>query len=110
MGNSEGQRPDRRAKMGNRGARGLIAVAVVAVGLNCVAAATAGASGAIASKGSPATSLLARSGSSATPSTVWLCRPGQSNDPCASSLQTTVLPASGATSVIDPGPAKSPKF
>jgi hypothetical protein len=110
MGKSAGQRPDRRAKMGNRGARGLIAVAVVAVGLNYVAAATAGASGTIASKASLATSLLARSGSSATSSTVWLCRPGQSNDPCASNLQTTVVQASGATSIIDPGPAKSPKF
>lgn len=41
-------------------------------------------------------------GSGATgqgPSTVWLCRPGQAGDPCTTSLATTAVQASGATSV-----------
>jgi hypothetical protein len=31
--------------------------------------------------------------------TVWLCRPGTADDPCATSLQTSVVPARGATTV-----------
>jgi hypothetical protein len=32
--------------------------------------------------------------------TVWLCRPGLAEDPCATSLATTVVGASGATSTV----------
>jgi Protein of unknown function (DUF3089) len=39
----------------------------------------------------------ARAGGSTT---VWLCKPGLAKDPCASSLATTVIGASGATSVV----------
>lgn len=39
------------------------------------------------------------SASSRTPA-VWLCRPGAAADPCVSSLTTTVVRASGATSVV----------
>jgi hypothetical protein len=31
---------------------------------------------------------------------VWLCQPGTANDPCAASLTTTVVQASGATKVV----------
>jgi Protein of unknown function (DUF3089) len=34
--------------------------------------------------------------------TVWLCRPGQASDPCAASLQATVVPARGARTVQSP--------
>ena len=45
----------------------------------------------------------------ATAATVWLCRPGMRDDPCASSLATTVVTASGATSVVTENP-KASKF
>ena len=40
----------------------------------------------------------------------WLCRPGQADDPCATSLTTTVLPASGPTYVEHFSDASSPKI
>jgi hypothetical protein len=46
----------------------------------------------------------------ASPSTVWLCRPGVANDPCTSSLATTVVASSGATSVVDSRPARGSRF
>ncbi len=42
--------------------------------------------------------------------TVWLCRPGLANDPCTSSLATTVVKASGATSVANAKPAAASGF
>ena len=42
--------------------------------------------------------------------TVWLCRPGLANDPCTSSLATTVLSASGARRVVDTRPAAGSRF
>ena len=41
-------------------------------------------------------------------STVWLCRPGLSGDPCTSSLTTTVVRADGTTSVQRARPAHNP--
>jgi hypothetical protein len=46
----------------------------------------------------------------APPPTVWLCRPGQAANPCTSSLATTVVQASGATSVVDARPATRSRF
>jgi Protein of unknown function (DUF3089) len=43
-------------------------------------------------------------------STVWLCRPGVPNDPCTSSLATTIVQATGSRSLIDPRPAARPRF
>jgi len=40
--------------------------------------------------------------------TVWLCRPGLADDPCASNLSTTVVAPSGATSVLHLSPATKP--
>ena len=71
-------------------ARRLLAVALVCA---IVALALAGTS-------------LASSGSS----TVWLCRPGQANDPCTTSLATTVIGANGARSVVDATPSTSSRF
>ena len=42
--------------------------------------------------------------------TVWLCRPGQAGDPCATSLDATVITASGARSTVNATPASSTKF
>ncbi len=41
---------------------------------------------------------------------VWLCRPGAVGDPCATSLATTVVPATGAASVRHPEAAGSSRF
>jgi Protein of unknown function (DUF3089) len=46
-----------------------------------------------AATGSPAPASVA--------GTVWLCEPGQADDPCAASLQATVVPAHGARTVQD---------
>jgi hypothetical protein len=43
-------------------------------------------------------------------STVWLCKPGLANDPCTSSLATTVVKASGSTSVANAKPATASGF
>ena len=43
-------------------------------------------------------------------STVWLCRPGTAPDPCAASLTTTVVDASGSTSVAKTKIALASRF
>ena len=45
-----------------------------------------------------------------TSATVWLCRPGMPADPCTSSLQTTVVQASGARSVVNAPVGTASKF
>ena len=52
-------------------------------------------------------SQAAGSGSRAT---VWLCRPGQSPDPCTASLTTTVIAANGSRSTQSSSDAGNPKF
>lgn len=64
---------------------GLLAVAVTAAASPATATPEAGAAGA--------------GGSGTGSSTVWLCRPGQADDPCTSSLTATAVPASGASMV-----------
>ena len=54
---------------------------------------SASSSASAAATGSPAPASVA--------GTVWLCEPGQADDPCASSLQATVVPAHGARTVQD---------
>jgi len=114
MGESAGSERDRRtmrAASGRLRIPVLVALAVLPVALNSIGAARAGASSANVSKVS--TGLVARglvANSSAASSTIWLCRPGRSDDPCTSSLQTTMVKASGATSVVNFSPAKTSKF
>jgi hypothetical protein len=60
---------------------------------------------------SPAAS--ASPGATASPSaeaagTVWLCRPGLADNPCESSLETTVVSADGTSTVESAVPAESP--
>ncbi len=40
--------------------------------------------------------------------TVWLCRPGQANDPCTASLTTTVISSDGSRHVVHLKPAANP--
>jgi hypothetical protein len=40
--------------------------------------------------------------------TVWLCFPGQRNDPCTASLKTTVVSANGSRRIVDYRPAIHP--
>ena len=46
----------------------------------------------------------------ATSTTVWLCRPGLANDPCTSSLATTVIQATGAKSTTTASVNTASKF
>ena len=65
----------------------------------------------IAHSSSLSASSLSASSLSASPTgTVWLCRPGMPADPCTSSLQTTVVQASGASSVVDASIEPASKF
>lgn len=45
-----------------------------------------------------------------TPSTVWLCRPGVTADPCTASLASTAVSASGKRTVSSPSAAASTQF
>jgi hypothetical protein len=42
--------------------------------------------------------------------TVWLCRPGQANDPCTSDLSSTTVTANGSASPMAASPAQSSTF
>jgi len=42
--------------------------------------------------------------------TVWLCRPGQANDPCTASPASTAVSATGSTKVTSPAANPSSKF
>ena len=43
-----------------------------------------------------------------SPSPVWLCRPGQANDPCTGNLDATVFHANGTTTAQSESPTKDP--
>lgn len=53
---------------------------------------------------------VAQAASSGTSATVWLCHPGQSGDPCASNLATTVVAANGARTSQNASDAANPRF
>jgi hypothetical protein len=42
--------------------------------------------------------------------TVWLCRPGQADDPCTSNLSSTTVSAHGATQTVATSPSTASKF
>ncbi|MGP0030650.1 MAG: DUF3089 domain-containing protein [Acidimicrobiales bacterium] len=54
------------------------------------------------------TTAVRSAGASST--TVWLCRPGQTPDPCAGDLTTTAVSAGGKTTTIANAPDPSSKF
>lgn len=72
--------------------RRAIAAVVVAAGLAAALVAPAGAA--------------AGSG----PEPVWLCKPGQSPNPCKESLETTVFQSDGSSRVVNPPHARHPKY
>jgi hypothetical protein len=53
---------------------------------------------------------VSQAAGSTTSSTVWLCRPGQSPDPCATSLATTVIAANGSRTTQSASVAANSKF
>ena len=60
--------------------------------------------------GAAALLLMGAAQASSSPSTVWLCRPGQTGDPCAASLATTVIAANGSRTTQHATAATNPKF
>jgi hypothetical protein len=57
-----------------------------------------------------ALAVLCLGAAGASAKTLWLCRPGLANDPCAPSLKTTRISNSGQNlGVIDPKPVKRPR-
>jgi hypothetical protein len=67
--------------------------------------------GLVACSGTNAPEASAAHESTAPPNnTVWLCRPGLANDPCAGDLSVTSVSASGATSEKSNSPTVASKF
>jgi hypothetical protein len=64
---------------------------------------------AYAGSDAPGAASVDRSAASSD-STVWLCRPGEANDPCTGNLSTTSVSASDATRPEPIGPASGSKF
>jgi hypothetical protein len=77
-----------------------------------VAAVAAGllAASLLAAACSSAATSPASSGQASATSTVWLCLPGMTFDPCQQSLATTAVTATGARSVSSPKPTASTTF
>ena len=96
-------------KVGGYSLAGLLVSMALALALGLLAATGAGgATGPARSDGpgsAPSSPQLSR-----VAGTVWLCRPGLSNDPCTASLDTTVVKASGPSSVVDVSPATRSPF
>jgi hypothetical protein len=87
--------------MGERGARSTLAVLTV-LALTLVAAACGSSSKAASTATTAAPATTAGSGTTTAPapvasSTVWLCFPGRTPDPCSGNLNTTVVKADGTT-------------
>jgi hypothetical protein len=68
-------------------------IKVAAVGALALLMAACGSSSPSGTSTTTSTPVAQQSG------TVWLCRPGQADDPCTASLKTTVVPANGARTV-----------
>jgi hypothetical protein len=94
--------------MTGRALRALSAGSALLAGLALVASAGIGESEADAAS----THVAATSSDNVVSSngTVWLCQPGEANDPCAGDLSVTSVSASGATSTQPDTPASSSKF
>ncbi len=116
-----GQRPGAlTAVTVRRGQRpGALTGVAVAVVVSLLAAACGSGSGSAPPASTPRASTLptpATSGQHSQASqpsaagTVWLCSPGQADDPCTSSLRATVVPAHGATTIQDAQASASSAF
>ncbi len=101
----QGMRPGRgawpRARTGPRISAALAGVGLVLVGLVVGAPSGFGAASAAAT-----TRTTAVGGSK----TVWLCAPGQADDPCTSNLSSTTVAADGSTEAVAASPATASKF
>jgi hypothetical protein len=64
----------------------------------------------IVAVGSAGASVAAIRPTSVPSKTVWLCKPGQANDPCTASLASTSVTASGSATTSTPAPATDSKF
>jgi hypothetical protein len=81
----------------------------VAAGL-LVATLTASCSSTATATSATTSTSASGSGSAPATSTVWLCLPGMTDDPCQQSLATTAVTATGARSVSSPKPTASTSF
>jgi hypothetical protein len=81
-------------------------VIMLVLSLFCLAAAIS-CSSSPASSGQPAATATSTTKPAAA-SIVWLCRPGQTPDPCTASLSTTVLTGTGHRQVVDYPQASNP--
>jgi hypothetical protein len=64
---------------------------------------------AVANSASGATALPPVGNLTVSHPTVWVCKPGMANNPCAGTLSTTVVSPSGGTTVKQVAPAADPK-
>jgi hypothetical protein len=91
-------------------------LAAAAILLVAACAGATGPSGAPSASGGTASAGAASPGAlfgwqpapPAPTNTVWLCRPGMANDPCAGDLTATAIKANGSTSVEPAAPAQDP--
>jgi hypothetical protein len=79
--------------------------ALAFVGLAGAALASGAARAAAATRSTAAT----RTTAAAASKTVWLCRPGQADDPCTSDLASTTVSADGSAQTAPAAPATAPK-
>jgi len=77
----------------------LAGLALAAVMSVLAAACGSGSPAAAPSSASAASAAASQTARASTSGTVWLCNPGQANDPCTSSLKATAVPAHGAPTV-----------
>jgi hypothetical protein len=77
---------------------------IAAVGISCGGSSSAPT----ASPSGTAAASATASPSSEASGTVWLCRPGLPDNPCESSLETTVMSADGTSTVESAVPAEDP--
>lgn len=84
-------------------------VAVVTVVMvSMFAGACSSGSSSASSSSTSAVPVTQPPGAESSSSTVWLCRPGRTPDPCAGSLTTTVETADGSTSIASSSLASNP--
>jgi hypothetical protein len=94
----------------------LLLVALAAILLVAACTGASGLSGAPSAGGGTASAGAATPGAlfgwqaapPAPTNTVWLCRPGLADDPCAGDLTATAIKANGSTSVEPAAPAQDP--
>jgi len=94
-----------RARSGWGGRKSLCGTVVATLVLFTIVTTLAGSSSAW-----PAERQAMAKRSTVPSDTVWLCKPGQTNDPCTSNLGSTAVSATGSTKVEAASPTTSTKF